>query len=68
VQAFPFVIPRKRYDFPASVGANSGSPPGASAIIYIGDNLPQFMLEAQKLGYTTPGLSRGELRAQCTNL
>jgi hypothetical protein len=61
VYAFPFVVPRKRYDFPASIRANSGSPPGASAIVYIGDDLHQFTLEAEKLGFVSRGISRRDI-------
>lgn len=63
VTAFPFCVPLKRYDYAASGSAKNGSPPGASAIVYLGDNYTHFEAEARKLGFVSRGLTATEARS-----
>jgi hypothetical protein len=62
VTAFPFCVPSKRYNYQASADAKNGSPPGASAIVYLGNNQPLFEAEARKLGFVSRGLTATEAR------
>lgn len=50
-QAYPFCVPDKRLVFPSSGGSNSDSPPGASAIVYLGPDCVKFKEEFQQMGY-----------------
>jgi ParB family transcriptional regulator, chromosome partitioning protein len=50
-QAYPFCVPRERLSFPGSVPGNSESPPGASAIVYLGPEVEKFKAVFSKIGY-----------------
>lgn len=50
-QAYPFCVPSHRLVFPSSGGSNADSPPGASAIVYLGPDSVKFKQEFQQLGY-----------------
>ena len=50
-QAYPFCVPAKRLKFPGSVPGNSESPPGASAIVYLGQAVQQFRDVFGTIGY-----------------
>lgn len=50
-QAYPFCVPGTRLEFPGSVPGNHESPPGASAIVYLGDEVGKFVEVFSKIGY-----------------
>lgn len=62
VTAFPFCVPSKRYDYAACGSAKNGSPPGASAIVYLGDRYTNFAAEVSRLGFVSKGLTATEAR------
>jgi hypothetical protein len=53
IQAFPFCIPEYRIRYPGSAGAKSSSPPGASAIVYLGPDHAKFVSTFRSLGWCT---------------
>lgn len=50
-QAYPFCVPDKRLVFPSSAGSNADSPPGASAIVYLGPCVDRFKDTFSEIGY-----------------
>lgn len=50
-QAYPFCVPEKRLVFPSSGGGNAESPPGASAIVYLGLEISLFQEVFSDIGY-----------------
>jgi hypothetical protein len=67
VQAFPYCVPRKRLAYPSSGTGKSKSPPGASAIVYLGASPDRFKDEFSKFGYITEGLTTGGFKDLCAN-
>jgi hypothetical protein len=51
IQACPFCVPRKRLSYPSSCGEKSASPPGASAIVYLGPDPTLFESVFSEVGY-----------------
>ena len=57
IQAFPFCVPSKRLKYQSRNGGKTGSPPGASAIVYVGNRPGTFRDVFQHMGYVTHGYS-----------
>ena len=57
IQAFTFCVPAKRLKYPSANGSKSKSPPGASAIVYVGDSPAHFKSAFQKFGHVQRGIS-----------
>lgn len=51
IQACPFCVPKRRLSYPSSCGEKSASPPGASAIVYLGPNVDTFESVFSEVGY-----------------
>jgi hypothetical protein len=52
-QSYPFCVPDSRVKYPSSAGGNSGSPPGASAIFYLGPDHAKFVKCFREIGWCT---------------
>lgn len=66
VQAFTFCVPKKRVEYPSINGGNTKSPAGASAIVYVGDELALFYNAFGRYGHVQRGMSRAGFR--CTKM
>lgn len=64
IQAFPYCVPHGRLKYKSRNGGNTNSPAGASAIVYVGENVSKFRETFADMGYCTHGLSRSMFRSE----
>jgi hypothetical protein len=67
IQAFTFCVPAKRLKYPSANGSKSKSPPGASAIVYVGDKPEKFGDYFNPFGYVRQGCSLRDFRRHETS-